>query len=143
MKTSDWDDPEIRAVGLKYASESYDLASELRNFGADAAQLLVSYKEQKSGRPEVRLPPMLADAVMAVLLALPRPEWAPDRPLGENVTALRKRRREDRRGQSQAVEEAFVGEDRRRDRLGHGDRRGAWTAKVDIAASRRDRRTRP
>jgi hypothetical protein len=29
--------------------------------------------------------------VMAVLLALPRPEWAPDRPLGENVTALRKR----------------------------------------------------
>ena len=91
MKTSDWDDPAIRAVGLKYARESYDLASELHNFGADAAQLLLSYKEQKSGRPDVRLPPMLADAVMAVLLALPRPEWAPDRPLGENVTALRKR----------------------------------------------------
>jgi hypothetical protein len=33
----------------------------------------------------------LADVVMAVLLALPRPEWAPDQPLGENVTALRKR----------------------------------------------------
>jgi hypothetical protein len=82
MKTSDWDNPEIRAVGLKYASESYDLASELHNFGADAAQLLLSYKEQKSGRPDVRLPPMLADVVMAVLLALPRPEWPPINPSG-------------------------------------------------------------
>jgi hypothetical protein len=34
---------------------------------------------------------MFADALMAILLALPRQEGAPDLPLGENVTALRKR----------------------------------------------------
>jgi len=30
MRTSDWDDPEIRAIGRRYAAEAYDLASELR-----------------------------------------------------------------------------------------------------------------
>ena len=40
MKTSDWDDPEIRAIGRRYAAEAYDLASELHNYGADAAALL-------------------------------------------------------------------------------------------------------
>ena len=89
MKTSDWDDPTIRAIGRRYAAEAYDLASELHNYGADAAALL---KPHDPMRPrDICLPAMLADVVMAVLLALPRPEWAPDRPLGENVTALRKR----------------------------------------------------
>ena len=40
MKTSDWDDPSIRAIGRRYAAEAYDLASELNNYGADAAELL-------------------------------------------------------------------------------------------------------
>jgi hypothetical protein len=90
MKTSDWDDPSIRAIGRRYAAEAYDLASELDNYGADAAALL--NPQQDPTRPRnVSIPAALADVVMAVLLALPRPEWAPDRPLGENVTALRKR----------------------------------------------------
>ena len=40
MKTSDWDNPPIRAIGRRYAAEAYDLASELDNYGADAAELL-------------------------------------------------------------------------------------------------------
>jgi hypothetical protein len=39
MKTSDWDDPTIRAIGRRYAA-AYDLASKLHNYGADAAALL-------------------------------------------------------------------------------------------------------
>ena len=89
MKTSDWDDPTIRAIGRRYAAEAYDLASELHNYGADAAALL---KPHDPMRPrDVCLPAMIADVVMAVLLTLPRPDWAPDQPLAENVTALRKR----------------------------------------------------
>ena len=34
MKTSDWDDPAIRAIGRRYAAEAYDLASELHHYGA-------------------------------------------------------------------------------------------------------------
>src|SRR5271155_2553519 len=89
MKTSDWDDPTIRAIGRRYAAEAYDLASELHGCGADAAALLKP--QQDPTRPRnISIPAALADALMAVLLALPRPEWAPDQPLGENVTALRK-----------------------------------------------------
>jgi hypothetical protein len=89
VKTSDWDDPSIRAIGRRYAAEAYDLASELHGRGADAAALL---KPHDPTRPrDVAIPTMLADVLMAVLLALPRPDWAPDQPLGENVTALRKR----------------------------------------------------
>jgi hypothetical protein len=91
MRTSDWDDPEIRAIGRRYAAEAYDLASELHNFGADAAELLRPQPDPRRPR-DVTIPVMLADVIMAVFLALPRPEWAPDQPLGENVTALAARR---------------------------------------------------
>ena len=91
MRTSDWDDPEIRAIGRRYAAEAYDLASELHNFGADAAELLRPQGDPRRQR-DVTIPVMLADVIMAVLLTLPRPEWAPDQPLGENVTALATRR---------------------------------------------------
>jgi hypothetical protein len=90
MKTSDWDDPEIRAIGRRYAAEAYDLASELHHFGADAAELLKPQHDPTRPR-EVAIPATFADVLMAVLLTLPRPDWAPDQPLGENVTALRKR----------------------------------------------------
>ena len=90
MKTSDWDDPSIRAIGRRYAAEAYDLASELHNYGADAAELLKPQHDPIRPR-DVAIPAMFADVVMAVLLTLPRPEWAPDQPLAENVTALRKR----------------------------------------------------
>ena len=90
MKTSDWDDPSIRAIGRRYAAEAYDLASELHHYGADAAELLKPQHDPTRTR-EVAIPAMFADVLMAVLLTLPRPDWAPDQPLGENVTALRKR----------------------------------------------------
>ena len=90
MKTADWDDPSIRAIGRRYAAEPYDLASELHHYGADAAELLKPQHDPTRPR-DVAIPAMFADVLMAVLLTLPRPEWAPDQPLGENVTALRKR----------------------------------------------------
>jgi hypothetical protein len=90
MKTPDWDDPSIRAIGRRYAAEAYDLASELHSYGADAAALLNQRHDPTRPR-DVAVPAMFADVLMAVLLTLPRPDWAPDQPLGENVTALRKR----------------------------------------------------
>jgi hypothetical protein len=90
MKTSDWDSLELRAVGRRWAAEAYDIASELHGFGADASELLKSRPDPT--RPQdVTIPSMLADVVMAILLTLPRQAGAPDQPLGENVTALRKR----------------------------------------------------
>ena len=72
MKTSDWDSSEIRAIGRRWAVQAYDIASELSDFGADAAALL---KPHGPMRPrDLCLPAMLADVVMAVLLTLPRPD---------------------------------------------------------------------
>ena len=90
MKTSDWDFAELRTIGRRYAAEAYDLASELHSYGADAAALLEPQQDPTRPR-DVVIPAMLADVVMAVLLTLPRPKWAPDQSFGENVTALRKR----------------------------------------------------
>jgi hypothetical protein len=90
MKPSDWDSPEIRAIGRRWAVESYDIASELRDFGADAADLLTPHRTRRAPR-EICLPTMLVDVPMAILLTLPRQKGAPDQPLGENVTALKKR----------------------------------------------------
>ena len=89
MKTSDWDDPSIRAVGRKWAAEAYDLASELHDPGADASQLLKSRQWDPKRPHEICLPTMLVDVLMAILLTLPRQAGAPDQPLGANVTALR------------------------------------------------------
>jgi hypothetical protein len=90
MKTSDWDDPSIRAIGRRWAYEAYDIASELHDRGADASELLKS--RQDPTRPhEICLPTMLVDVLMAILLTLPRQAGAPDQPLGANVTALRPR----------------------------------------------------
>ena len=72
IKTSDWDSSEIRAIGRRWAVQAYDVASELSDFGADAAALL---KPHDPMRPhDLCLPAMLADVVMAVLLTLPRPD---------------------------------------------------------------------
>ena len=90
MKTSDWDNLELRALGRKWAAEAYDLASELHDRGADAAQLLRSRPDLTRPR-EISIPAMMADVLMAILLTLPRQVGAPDQPLGKNVTALRPR----------------------------------------------------
>ena len=39
MKTADWDDPSIRAIGRRYAAEAYDLASELHSRLVDEQHL--------------------------------------------------------------------------------------------------------
>jgi hypothetical protein len=89
MKTSDWDDPSIRAIGRKWAAEAYDIAGEMSDYGADASALLKSYGPT---RPRtVTIPRMMADVLQAILLTLPRQAGAPDQPLGENVVALRAR----------------------------------------------------
>jgi hypothetical protein len=85
MNARDWNDPRLRQLGEKYAAEAYDLASELENYGADAAQLLLSYKEQKPDRRDIILPPMFGDVLMAILISLGRStlnggrrrEWSP------------------------------------------------------------------
>jgi hypothetical protein len=72
MKTSDWNDPKIRAIGRRYAAEAYDLASELDSYGADAAELLKPQHDPTRPR-DVAIPALFADVLMAVLLTLPRP----------------------------------------------------------------------
>jgi hypothetical protein len=67
--------------------EAYDLASEVHNFGADAAELLRPQPDPRRPR-NVTIPVMLSDVIMAVFLALPRPEWAPDQPLERAVFGL-------------------------------------------------------
>jgi hypothetical protein len=89
MKTSDWDDPQIRAIGAKWARDAYDIASEMSDFGADASELLLSYKDQDMTRPRtVTIPTKMADVLQAILLHLQRP---PEPPLAEDVRALMKR----------------------------------------------------
>jgi hypothetical protein len=86
------DDPELHAIGRKWALEAYDIASELEDRGADASQLLLSYKDQDATRPHtITLPTMMVDVLMAILLSLPRQNGEPDQPLGENVTRLKSR----------------------------------------------------
>jgi hypothetical protein len=89
LKTSDWDDPSIRAVGRKWAAEAYDLASELHDRGADASPLVKS-RQWDPKRPHEICLPTLVDVVMAILLMLPRQAGAPDQPLAENIVTLRK-----------------------------------------------------
>jgi hypothetical protein len=60
VKTSDWDDPSIRAIGRRYAAEAYDLASELHHYGADAAELLKPQHDPTRPR-DVAIPAMFAD----------------------------------------------------------------------------------
>jgi hypothetical protein len=87
MKTSDWNDPRLREIGAKFALDAYDLASELDTYGADASVLLLPKAEQRrlaGERPtHITLPTAFADALMALLLSLPRPDigrprgWSP------------------------------------------------------------------
>jgi hypothetical protein len=79
MRTSDWDNTDLNAIGRKWAKEAYDLASEMTDYGADAAALLAPQWDPTGRPPTVTLPTMMADAIMTILLSLPRPEWAPDK----------------------------------------------------------------
>ena len=102
MRSSDWNDPQICEIGRHWAREAYDLASQLDEYGADAARFvsvrwvageMPSGGDYPEGTPShVCVPTMFADMLMCLLLSLPRHEkWMPDVPLGENVTVLKRR----------------------------------------------------
>jgi hypothetical protein len=86
MRDRDWNDPRWRDIGAKF--DAYDLASELEDYGADAAVLLLPEAEQREligeRRTHITLPIAFADALMAFLLSLPRRDigrprdWSPD-----------------------------------------------------------------
>jgi hypothetical protein len=88
MKASDRNDPRLREIGERRATDAYEMAAELNTYGADASVLLLSKAEQRSRKrpPEVCIPTAFADALMAILLSLPRPQigrrplnWSPQR----------------------------------------------------------------
>jgi hypothetical protein len=83
MKASDWNDPRLREIGAKFAADAYEIALDLKNYGADAAVFL---RKLADNRPtHITFPTRFADMLMALLLSLPRPErgprknWSPDR----------------------------------------------------------------
>jgi hypothetical protein len=82
--------PALRRRGVR-------LASELDNYGADAAALLKPQQDPMRPR-NVSISAALADVVMAVLLALPRPEWLPISLSARTSQPLGSAWREDRRG---------------------------------------------
>jgi hypothetical protein len=80
-------DPRILKLGEKLAKDAYDLASELHSYGASADRLLTSWEERDPDEPrDVCIPRQFADALMALLLSLPRPSesrgprrrWSPE-----------------------------------------------------------------
>jgi hypothetical protein len=84
MRTSDWNDPRLREIGTKFAADAYEIASELHSYGADASVLLLRKRDWQPRRPhQVCIPTACADALMALLLSLPRSDlgrprnWAP------------------------------------------------------------------
>jgi hypothetical protein len=88
MSQSDWNDPRLRAIGRQFAADAYEIALDLKNYGADAAALLLPKAELRklAERPtHITLPMRFADVLMALLLSLPRSNlgrarnWSPDR----------------------------------------------------------------
>jgi hypothetical protein len=75
MKIIRWDNPKILRIGKELAEDAHNMADELGNYGADAEFYLMS-KEQKRERlmlhHHIEIPVAFADALMALLLALPR-----------------------------------------------------------------------
>jgi hypothetical protein len=91
MGPSDWDDPRLLKIGRDYSAEAYELADELHSLGADAAQLLKNWRDLDMDRPRsIAIPPMFADALMAILLSMPRLNERKGA-LGENVVPLKRR----------------------------------------------------
>jgi hypothetical protein len=65
----EWDDPRVLKIGAAYRRQAYDLADEFNSYGADATRLL----DNNCGGPDqVCVPTKFADAIMALLLSLPR-----------------------------------------------------------------------
>jgi hypothetical protein len=89
MLPSDWKNPHLRAIGRRYATEARNLAEELADYGADAGRLLIT---QRYVPADVSLPGPMADALMALCLALSGDEQGqPDAAFGANVVRLKPR----------------------------------------------------
>jgi hypothetical protein len=73
----DWNNPELRRLGEKFAAEAYTLADELHSCGADPEQLLLHWRQRRARPFRLEVQPELLDAVAAVLLSLPRPTTRP------------------------------------------------------------------
>jgi hypothetical protein len=75
MKLAHWDDPQLRRIGKTFADRAYDLADSLDWYGADGRVYLLPV-EQRAKRWEkietISIPTAFADALMAMLLSLPR-----------------------------------------------------------------------
>jgi hypothetical protein len=80
MRTADWNDPRLREIGERQAADAYEMAAELDTYGADASVLLLRKGAWQPRRPhQVCIPTAFADALMAILLSLPRPRGATGR----------------------------------------------------------------
>jgi hypothetical protein len=69
-----WDDPRVLEKGREWRRQAQYLADEFNHYGADATRLLGNYGDLPQGKDQVCVPAMLADAIMSVLLSLPRAE---------------------------------------------------------------------
>jgi hypothetical protein len=70
-----WNDPRLLRIGKEFAADAYTMAEQLNRNGADATVWLLSKEEQHErnrAKNQVCIPAAFADALMAVLLALPR-----------------------------------------------------------------------
>ena len=63
MKTVDWDDPEIRAIGRRWAADAYDIATELDDYGADAASLVEAKRYLRERPRTLSLPTEMVDVL--------------------------------------------------------------------------------
>lgn len=82
MNPVDWDNPRIKKIGKRFKLEAFDLADNLHSYGADASTYLLPLEERAkrwAAVDNVCIPAAFADALMALLLALPRPERGPGR----------------------------------------------------------------
>jgi hypothetical protein len=83
MSFERWDDPRLRRIGKKFRADAYNMAHDLDGYGADVLAWLMT-DEQRDHRAkrmnyQIRIPVAFADALMALLLSLPRTGNKPGR----------------------------------------------------------------
>ncbi len=76
MSFEHWDDPRLQLIGKEFLADAYQLVHDLEGYGADATAYLLSREEQyrraERMNHQVCIPVAFADALMALLLTLPR-----------------------------------------------------------------------
>jgi hypothetical protein len=83
MRQSNWNDPRLLEIGKQFAADAYEIALDLKSYGADAAVFLGKLADKRP--THITVPTRFADMLMALLLSLPRSDlgrrsnWSPDR----------------------------------------------------------------